>query len=127
MRYNVEFGFQLRICSEAKENHEKPCSSWPVARPSGWKLTSSQQSGNKYASLNISPYLCYCFIENIYKLLLQIFLCEYNLDKHQTVCNTCGRNGGVSTKVEVKLRPTVSRPVCSLCYNCGTLAVECPL
>jgi hypothetical protein len=26
------------------------------------------------------------------KLIFTIFLCAYNLDKHQTVYNTCGRN-----------------------------------
>jgi hypothetical protein len=65
-----------------------------VARPSGSKLTSSQQSRIKYASPNNSPYLCCCFIEKhlLYKLFLQIFLCAYNLDEHQTAYNTCGRN-----------------------------------
>jgi hypothetical protein len=35
----------------------KPWSSWPVARPSRCKLTSSQKSGIKYGSPKISPYL----------------------------------------------------------------------
>jgi hypothetical protein len=55
MKYNVEFGFQLSICSGTKENHGKPWSSWPVAGPSGCKLTSSQQSVIKYTSPNTSP------------------------------------------------------------------------
>jgi hypothetical protein len=38
---NVEFGYQLSICSGTKENHEKPWSSWSVAGPSECKLTSS--------------------------------------------------------------------------------------
>jgi hypothetical protein len=53
MQCNVEFGYQLNICSGTKENHGKPRSSWPVAGPSGCKLTSSQQSGVEYASPNI--------------------------------------------------------------------------
>jgi hypothetical protein len=28
MQCNVELGYQLNICSETKENHGKPCSSW---------------------------------------------------------------------------------------------------
>jgi hypothetical protein len=47
MQYNVQFGYQLSICSRIEEKHGKPCSSWPVAGPSGCELTSSQQSGFK--------------------------------------------------------------------------------
>jgi hypothetical protein len=65
--------------------------SWPVVGSSGCKLTSSQQSGIKYSSPNISPYLCCSFIEKKC-LFLQILLCACNLDKHQTVYNTCGSN-----------------------------------
>jgi hypothetical protein len=57
---NVEYEYQLSICCGTKENHRKPWSSWPVAGPSGCKLISSQQSGIKYASPNVSPYLCCC-------------------------------------------------------------------
>jgi hypothetical protein len=78
MQCNVEFGYQLSICSWTKENHGKPRSSWPVTGPSGCKLTSSQLSGIKYTSPNTSPYLCFflflfffSFLENIYKLFLQ--------------------------------------------------------
>jgi hypothetical protein len=42
MQCNVEFGYQLIICSGTKESHGKPSSSWPVAGPSGCKLTSSE-------------------------------------------------------------------------------------
>jgi hypothetical protein len=56
MQCNVEFGYQLSICFGTKENHGKPWSSWPVPGPSRCKLTSSQQSGIKYASPNISSY-----------------------------------------------------------------------
>jgi hypothetical protein len=60
---NVEFGYQLSICSGTKENHGKPWSSWPVAGPSGCKLTSSQQSGTEHANPSISPWLCRYFNE----------------------------------------------------------------
>jgi hypothetical protein len=56
MQCNVEFGYQLSICSETKVNHGKPWSNWPVAGPSECKLTSSQQSGMNSANPNISPY-----------------------------------------------------------------------
>jgi hypothetical protein len=72
MQCNMEFGYQLSICSGTKENHRKPWSSWPVTGPSRCKLTSSQQSDIKYASPNTSPYMCFFFFfENIYKLFLQ--------------------------------------------------------
>jgi hypothetical protein len=78
MQCNVEFGYQLSICSGTKENHGKPWLSCSVAGPSGCKLTSSQQSSIKYASPNTSPYLrffsflfyLFSFI-NIYKSFLQ--------------------------------------------------------
>jgi hypothetical protein len=92
----------------SKENHGKPWSSWPVAGPSECKLTSSQQSGIKSASPNISPYLCCCVFLLFYFLsvffsvpfffiyiticFLQLLLCSYDLDKYQTVYNTRGRN-----------------------------------
>jgi hypothetical protein len=31
MKCNIQFGYQLIICSRIKENHEKPWSSWPDA------------------------------------------------------------------------------------------------
>jgi hypothetical protein len=62
MQSNVEFVYQLSICSGTKENYGKPLSSWPVAGPSGCKLTSSQQSDIKSASPNISPCLCSFFL-----------------------------------------------------------------
>jgi hypothetical protein len=82
----------------------KSLTSWPVAGPPGCKLTSSQQSSIKYASPNISPYLCcffyFSFFFNFsfflflffYRLFFLQLLCAYDLDKHQTVYNTCGRN-----------------------------------
>jgi hypothetical protein len=57
-------GYQLSICYRIEENHGKPWSTWPVAGPSGCKLTSSQQSGINYANPNVSPYLCSYFIWN---------------------------------------------------------------
>jgi hypothetical protein len=86
MQCNVEFGYQLCICPGTKESHGKPWSSWPVAGPSGCKMTSSQQSG----SPNTSPCLCFFFL-NIYKLFLQkCYL--YIIWISQTVYNTYRRN-----------------------------------
>jgi hypothetical protein len=116
MQCNVEFEYQLSICSGTKENHGKPWSNWPVAGLSGCKPTSRQQSGTKSASPNIIPYLCCCvcllfsfvfslpfFLFNNFIQLLYFFfsffinsflqlICAYDLDKHQTVYNTRGRN-----------------------------------
>jgi hypothetical protein len=85
MQCNVEFGHQLSICSWTKENHGKPWSSSHNTGPSRCKLTSSQQSSIKYPSPNISPYL-FCFFS------FKTFISVSNLDKHQTVYNTCGGN-----------------------------------
>jgi hypothetical protein len=77
----------------------KTLSSWPVAGPSGCKLTSSQQSGINSAKPNNSPYLCSCFsfvsFSFFKKFFLQLLLCAYDLDKHQTVYNTCERNKSI--------------------------------
>jgi hypothetical protein len=54
-------GYHLSICSRIEENHGKPWSSWPVAGPSGCKLTSSQQPGFKKANPNVCAYLCSCW------------------------------------------------------------------
>jgi hypothetical protein len=103
MQSNVEFGYQLSICSGTKENHGKPWSRWPVTGPSGCKLTSSQQSGIKYVSPNISPYLAVALLKNIYKLFLQICLCAYDLDNHKTVYNTCGRNKRIYAQICIQM------------------------
>jgi hypothetical protein len=55
---DLEFGYQLSICSGTKENLGKSCSRCPVAGPSGCK----QQSAIEYASPNISPNLCFFFL-----------------------------------------------------------------
>jgi hypothetical protein len=80
--------YALRERERTKENHGKPWSSWPVAGPSGCKLTTSQQSGVEYASpsiLSLSVRLLYysykiriCFTDVLY---------SYNLDKQHTVYN----------------------------------------
>jgi hypothetical protein len=50
MQFDVESGYQLSICSGTKGNLGNPGSIWPVAGPSGCKLTSNKQSGLKYAN-----------------------------------------------------------------------------
>jgi hypothetical protein len=84
MQCNVEFGYQLSICSGNEENHGKPGSSWPVAGPSGCKLTSSQQSGIKYATPNISPYVAVALFIHIY-ILFYSFSHMHTSDDQKTV------------------------------------------
>jgi hypothetical protein len=55
MQCHLEFGYQLSICSGTKENHGKPWSSWPVAGPSGCKMTSSQQCALNIRALTLVP------------------------------------------------------------------------
>jgi hypothetical protein len=57
MQWSLEFEHQLSIFCGTKDNHGNPWSSLPFSGPSKCKLTSSQQSGIKYASHNTSPYL----------------------------------------------------------------------
>jgi hypothetical protein len=63
MQCNMEFGYQLSICSGTKENldrvirlQDRPVTNW---------LLASSPSGNIYASSNISPYLCCWFLSFI--------------------------------------------------------------
>jgi hypothetical protein len=60
MQCNVEFGYQLSICSATKENHGKPWSSWTVAGPSecNWLLASSPALNPR--TLTLVHTLCYC-------------------------------------------------------------------
>jgi hypothetical protein len=71
---------------------------WDQGKPTMIELD-GRRTGIKYASPDTSPYLWFffffffsLFFENIYKLFLQKNSSAYNLDKYQTVYNTCGRN-----------------------------------
>jgi hypothetical protein len=80
MQCNVEFGYQLSICSGTKENNGKRWSSWPVAGPSDCKLTSSQQSGINFRNPNISPYslqLYFYFLFLFFFYFLFFFITSY--------------------------------------------------
>jgi hypothetical protein len=71
-KHAVQRGIWVPTRSETKENHGKP---WPVAGPSGCKLTTSQQSGVEYTSPNIvslSVRLLYYKIR--IQFVLQIFI-----------------------------------------------------
>jgi hypothetical protein len=103
MQCNVEFRYQLRICSGTKENHGKP-----GAGPSGCKLTSSEQSGINSVSPKISPYLCRCFIiqKTFTSLGLQIFVCANSLDEqriHIHIAYSCRHSKVVPVLVEHKI------------------------
>jgi hypothetical protein len=74
MRRNLKYWYQLSICSRTEENQGKAWSNWPVAGPSGCELTSSHQSGVKYANPNISPYIAVALFENVYRFALQSFV-----------------------------------------------------
>jgi hypothetical protein len=80
MQCNMEFGYQLSICSGTKENHGEPWSSWLVAGPSGCKLASSQQSSIKYESHNISPDLCCFFLFLSLKTFISCFYKHFYLN-----------------------------------------------
>jgi hypothetical protein len=90
MQSNVEFGYQLSICSGTKENHGKLWSIWPVAGPSRCKLTSSQQSGTEHANPNICPWLCSCFVGKINGYIVPLQFLYVWLSTKQ--CITSGGN-----------------------------------
>jgi hypothetical protein len=82
MQCNVEFGYQLSICSGTKENHGKPWSSWPVAGTSecNWLLASRPALNSR--TVTLVPTLCYCSIFFPVFLFFSLFynklFCFYN-------------------------------------------------
>jgi hypothetical protein len=112
MQCNVEFRYQLSIYSGTKENHEKPWSSWPVAGPSGCILTSSQQSGIKSASPNISSYLRCCvllfwfFFNQLFFFTIIVMCIWYGFAP--TAYNTCGRNRRICKQICIQIYISVS-------------------
>jgi hypothetical protein len=90
------FGYHLSICSGIEENHGKSGSSWPVAGPSGCKLTSTQQSGIKDENPNISPYLAVVYLYK-FTYYSTVSFHMHMLDDQQTfVYNFAGVRGGES-------------------------------
>jgi hypothetical protein len=113
MQCNVEFGYNLSICSGTKENHRKPWLSWPVAGPSecNWLLASSLALNP--GTLTFVLTLCCCiflfcflfvflFFSRQVILFLQLFVCAYDLDKHRTVHNTYGRNNRIYEQTRIQ-------------------------
>jgi hypothetical protein len=95
MQCNVEFGYQLRIFSRIEKNQGKLWSSWPVARPSGCKLTSSQQSGIKYAYPNIRPYLAVALFEKSLHICFYVFfMCVLWMSSKVFCITLAGWRGG---------------------------------
>jgi hypothetical protein len=94
MQCNEEFLDQLSVCSRTEENHGKPWWNWPVAGPSGYKLTSSQESDIKYANPNICPYLAVDLFEKLYVFVITEFSFYLHMsDEHQAiVSNICEEN-----------------------------------
>jgi hypothetical protein len=81
------FGPNSAFALGQRKTAQKPRSSWPVAGPSGCKLTSSQQSGIKDANPNISPYLC-CALFVIQKhifVFMDLSYYAYILDDHKFI------------------------------------------
>jgi predicted ATPase len=72
---NVEFGYQFCICSSTKENHEKSWSSWPIAGTSGCRLTSSQQSDIKYATITLAPIRLFLRLKKCTQLFYGVSIC----------------------------------------------------
>jgi hypothetical protein len=89
----------------------KPWSSWPVAGPSGCKLTSSQQSGIKYASPNTSPYLCLIHPIRSSKLLY---------DRWSVSMPGCRAPFGTRDQILLPVGMLLSE-------ICGLVSVGCPL
>jgi hypothetical protein len=110
MQCNVEFGYQLGICSGTKENLDGV--GWSQDLPdANWLLACSPALNSR--TLTLVPNLCccvflFCFFSFLFSTscFLQLIVCAYDLDKHQTVYNTYGRNKHICEQVKVTLRPT---------------------
>jgi hypothetical protein len=94
MQCNVEFGYQLSICSGTKENLDRVGLSQEL--PEANLLLASSPALNSRA-LTLVPicavrFLFFSFLFFSTSCFLQLLLCAYDLDKNQTVYNTCGRN-----------------------------------
>jgi hypothetical protein len=78
MQCNVEFGYQLSICSGTKENHGKPWSILPVAVPSecNWLLASSPALNPR--TLTLVHTLCYCIFFSVFSFFHNKLFCFYN-------------------------------------------------
>jgi hypothetical protein len=68
MQCNVEFGYQLSICSGTKEKPRKTLVELVGRRTFRIQLTSSQQSGIECASPNVGPYLSVRYLRTLYIL-----------------------------------------------------------
>jgi hypothetical protein len=91
MQCKVEFGYQLSICSGTTENLDRVGRSQDL--PDANRLLANSPALNTRA-LTLVP-ICdvFSFFEFFLsrKLFLKLFLCD-NLDTHQTVYNTYGKN-----------------------------------
>jgi hypothetical protein len=119
MQCNVEFGYQLSICSGTKENLDR------VGRSQDLPIATDfwQQSSIKSANPTLVPTLCYCiflfcffflFSSQQVILFLQLFACAYDLEKQQTIQNAYGRNKGICEQTRISV------PDCSLEIRCFT-------
>jgi hypothetical protein len=76
------FGYQLSICSRIEENHGKTWSIWPVAGPSGCKLTSSPALNTRTSKL-VPICALALFERKVYIFLLHFFFYMDILDEQQ--------------------------------------------
>jgi hypothetical protein len=91
MQCNVEFGYQLSICSGTTGNLDRVGRSQDLP-DANWLLASSPALHTQ--ALTLVP-ICPFFFSFLWKHLQVVFtkiLSAYNLDKHQTVYNICGRD-----------------------------------
>jgi hypothetical protein len=105
LQCNVDFGYQLSICSGTKENHGKPWSGWPVAGPSecNWLLASSPANTPGLALVPICDVVFLFYFSFLFLFFNKFLLCAYDFYKHQTVYNTCGRNKCIYEQICIQI------------------------
>jgi hypothetical protein len=89
----------------------------PVPGSFGWKLTSSQQSGDKHANPNIIPYLAVALFVKIYVFFSTDCSSNvHNLNEQQTVVYSICRGQPIRTHVHANIHAFTSVIVEALIY-----------
>jgi hypothetical protein len=102
MQCNVEFGYQLSICSGTKVNLDGVGRSQDLP-DANWLLASSPALNPRAQTLIPICAVAIFFSFFCTSCFLQLLLCAYDLDKHQTVCNTRGRNKCIYEQICIQI------------------------
>jgi hypothetical protein len=105
MLCNVEFEYQLSICSGTKENLDRVGRSQDHSE-SNWRLASSPALNPEALTLICAVVFFFCFFFFFFSFLTifsLLLLFAYDLDKHQAVYNTCGRKKRIYEQICIQI------------------------